>query len=381
LKIAYSSTRNLALACGMLLVAGSAQLSAQVQTAVTANIVSFSHQQNSLTAPQAQTVRVLSNPSNQPFTVTATTINGGSWLLVNGLTSTSGTTGAVSQDLSIAVQPLGLTPGNYSGTVAVNVSGATTVNNIQVFLFVSPQPQVTIAPASVFLQAQSGTSTSQTVTVGSTGVATTFTAKVEGLAPNFPVWLSVTPASGTTGSQATITANTVGLTSGAAVGTVTFTSASGGAVTVPVHLTIGGTGASSLIVNPTTTNIGFQLGTQAPSSRQITVNTSTSAAVQYTAQVTAGTWLSLSTFSSSIPGQTVVTNSTPNPFFVIANPVGLGAGSYEGRVVVTSPSIPGGSQEVVVRLIVSTQPLVQSFPESITFNQTLGSTLPTPQNN
>ncbi len=379
MKIANSSSRNLALTCGMLLLAGAAQLSAQVQTAVTANVVSFSHQQNSLTAPQPQTIRVLSNPTSVSYTATATTNVGGTWLLVNGSTTATGTTGGATQDFSVGVQPLGLAPGNYSGTIAVNITGAT-VNTIQVFLFVSAQPQVTIAPASIFLQAQAGTSTSQAVTVSSTGAATTYSAKVEGLSPNFPLWLSVTPTSGTTGSQLTVTANTAGLTSGVAVGTVTVTSASGGAVTVPVHLTIGGGGGSTLTVNPTTTSIGFQLGTQTPSSRPITVTTSNSAAVQYTAQVSAGTWLSLSTFQSSIPGQIVITNTTPNPFYVVANPVGLGAGSYEGRVVVTSPSIPGFSQEVIVRLTVSTQPLVQSFPESLIFNQTLGSSIPTPQN-
>jgi uncharacterized protein (TIGR03437 family) len=363
----------------MLLFAGAAQLSAQVLTAVTANILSFSHQQNSLTAPQPQTVRVLSSPSGQAFTATATTNNGGSWLLVNGSLSTGGTTGAVGQqDIQVAVQTLGLPPGNYSGTIVVNVTGATP-NTIQVFLLVSAQPQVVASPSAVFLDAQAGTSASQPLLLASTGAATTWTAAVERLSPNFPVWLSVTPTTGTTGTSVTITANTAGLTSGVAVGSVVFTSASGGAVTVPVQLTIAGGGPSTLIVNPETTNIGFQLGTQTPPSRSITVTTSSSATVQYTAQVTAGAWLSLSPFATSFPtNTTVLTGTTPNPFHVVANPAGLVAGTYEGRVLVTSPGITG-SKEVVVRLVVSTQPLLQSLPESLTFNQTLGGTLPAAQ--
>jgi uncharacterized protein (TIGR03437 family) len=378
LNFANSSIRRLALTCGTLMLAGAGQLAAQVGTALTSNNLSFAHQQSSLTAPQPQTVRVLSNPTSLSFTATATTNTGGAWLLVNGATTATGTTGAVSQDLQVSISPLGLPGGSYTGTITVNVAGASP-NIIGVSLTVSTAPQVVISPNSLFLQAQAGTQTSTLVTVNSTGAAIPFTASVSSISPNFPLWLSVTPPSGNTGSSVTVIANATNLQAGLAVGTITFAAQTpgGGSVTVPVTLNVGG--ASTLVVNPTSTSIAFQLGTSQPGSKQISVTTSNSSAIQYTAQVTAGTWLTLSSVPSSIPGSTVLTGSTPNPFYAVANPAGLGAGTYDGKVLVTSPSIPGSSQEVAVKLIVSTQPLLQSIPESVTFNHTLGTIAPVGQ--
>ena len=129
---------------------GAAQLSAQVLTAVTSNNIAFGHQQNSFTAPQPQTIRVLSSPSGQPFTATATTTGGGNWLLANFSTSATGTTGTSTQDIQVSVSPLGLVTGTYSGQIAVNIADANPdiigVPGSQIVAGTTPNPFYAIHP-------------------------------------------------------------------------------------------------------------------------------------------------------------------------------------------------------------------------------------------
>jgi uncharacterized protein (TIGR03437 family) len=380
LKIANGLSRNLAATSGLLLLVAAGQLAGQTaNTALTSNSLQFSHQQNSLTTPPAQSVRVFSAPSSLTYTASAVTNGGGTWLLVNGLTTASGVTGQLSQDLQISVNPAGLVAGTYTGTVSVNVAGAA-ANLIGVTLTVSTAPQVFLNPASLVITGQAGAASTAQVAVGSTGIQVPFSATVTATSPQ-GAWLSVSPASANSGSSVLIVANAAALppTTSLAVGTVTFSSLTlnGGSVTLPVNFIIGA--AATLVVNPLNTTIGFQLGTATPGSRQITVTSSGTTTLPYTAQVTSGTWLTLSQVPSSIPGTTVLNSTTGNPFYVVANPVGLGAGEYNGKVSVSSTSVGGSAQEVNVRLIISTNPLLQSTPENVAFNHTLGTAIPSGQ--
>jgi uncharacterized protein (TIGR03437 family) len=88
------------------------------------------------TAPPAQTVVIVSPGATLTFTASASTTAGGNWLTVS---PTSGNVGAV---LTISVNPAGLAPGSYSGTVTITPSGAgNTPQTVPVKLTVS-------APAS-----------------------------------------------------------------------------------------------------------------------------------------------------------------------------------------------------------------------------------------
>ena len=78
--------------------------------------LSFSYQVPSPNLPQSQALTVAAS-SAVPFTAVA---SGGSWLTVN---PTSGTTPA---NLSVSVNPAGLSPGTYTGKIIVTVQGAST---------------------------------------------------------------------------------------------------------------------------------------------------------------------------------------------------------------------------------------------------------------
>src|SRR5581483_193027 len=75
-------------------------------------------------APAPQTVNLTLAQGTASFTATAavTSPSGGSWLSV---APTSGTAGATATALTVSVNPAGLNPGTYNGTVTVTAPGAT----------------------------------------------------------------------------------------------------------------------------------------------------------------------------------------------------------------------------------------------------------------
>ncbi|HXS98379.1 MAG TPA: SBBP repeat-containing protein [Candidatus Limnocylindrales bacterium] len=69
-------------------------------------------------APPSQTVVITSPGATLTFTATATTTRGGGWL------SVSPASGNVNATLTISVNPAGLDPGSYTGTISIQPSGA-----------------------------------------------------------------------------------------------------------------------------------------------------------------------------------------------------------------------------------------------------------------
>jgi uncharacterized protein (TIGR03437 family) len=87
---------------------------------VSTSTVNFTYVAGSTNTPAAQNVQVTSTGTGVTFTTTTTVSGGGNWLSV---TPTSGTTAAT---LAISVNPTGLAPGNYTGTIAINSPAAAT---------------------------------------------------------------------------------------------------------------------------------------------------------------------------------------------------------------------------------------------------------------
>jgi uncharacterized protein (TIGR03437 family) len=93
----------------------------QPQTlALTPGTLTFSSQAGA-GAPQGQTVGVTVSNGTLPFTTIATTNTGGNWLSV---TPSSGTATQTATNLTISVNPAGLTAGTYTGNVSVAAQGA-----------------------------------------------------------------------------------------------------------------------------------------------------------------------------------------------------------------------------------------------------------------
>ena len=173
------------------------------------------------------------------FTVQFTTQSGGSWLSTNAGSTTFITPFAESNPFPILVNITGLAPGTYSGNIAIQPQGGTTVN-VPVTLVITAPPTITATPTSLSFSFRSGDSNppSQTINVSGGGAALTFsvTASPSGS------WLSASPATGTTTATGTVpvtvTVNPTGLSAGTYSGTVTINGTGGAAGTVQVNVTL-----------------------------------------------------------------------------------------------------------------------------------------------
>ncbi|MGH9630905.1 MAG: BACON domain-containing protein [Bryobacteraceae bacterium] len=209
-----------------------------VVTGFTANPASLTFTQAGAAPPAAQTVQITSSSANVNFTTNATTTSGGNWLSV---TPASGTTPG---SLTVNVNGTGLAAGTYNGTIAVS-GGSASQLSIPVTLTVSSTAALTLAPASLTFDHIIGqpAPATQTVAVGSSGEAISFTAATA--TTNGGAWLGVDPVSGTSPANLNVLANPTGLAAGEYTGTVT----------------ISGTGATN---SPQTVNVTLKVSAVQP---------------------------------------------------------------------------------------------------------------------
>jgi len=171
----------------------------------------------------------ISDPTGMLTFTTGTT--GGSWLTVNP------GSGLFPNNIDVAVNPTGLSPGTYSASVFVSAIGASNSPlTIPVTLTVTASSSLTIGPSSLSFRYQ-GDGTlpqSQAVTISASS-AMAFTAL-----SSSGSWLSASPTSGTTPSSLSVSVNPVGLNSGVYDGTITVTApgASNSPQSISVVLTV-----------------------------------------------------------------------------------------------------------------------------------------------
>jgi uncharacterized protein (TIGR03437 family) len=113
----------------------SLSVTAPVTISATPESLTFTANQGAASAP-SQNIAVSSSGSNIGFTAAA---SGGNWLTVS---PTSGTTPA---NLAVSVNPSGLSPGDYTGTITITAPGASnSPRTVQVRLTIVPTaPQIT----------------------------------------------------------------------------------------------------------------------------------------------------------------------------------------------------------------------------------------------
>lgn len=327
---------------------------------------------------QAQQVLTLSTTSSQAlnFGLSAAANNnpsGRNWILISpssGVIPANGSTQVtVSYDTTA-----NLPAGTWGGTLTLFTPGAAPAQqNISVNLLVSTQPLLSVPSAGMNFsyELNSGvTPAAQTVVASSTNVApgaTTGQMVVNAAAATTSggAWLSVTPASGTTGTASpfTVSVNPSGLNPGKYQGTVTFTGtgAGNGAQTVPVTLNVAND--PSLLTNLASLTFADQIGQSAVATAQtqqtITLNSSTGATLNYVASVATTppgqSWIVLSGNTSA---------STNNSFTVSVFPAGLAAGTYTATITVTATNPLTGNPAInspitiPVTLYVSNSPLL-----------------------
>lgn len=140
-------------------------------------------------------------------------------------------------------------------------------------------------------------------------------------------WLAVTPASGTTPGQITVSVNPAGLAAGRYTGSIRIADANGGVASVPVTYVI--TNKPVLTISPATMTFVTAGNTMTPAAQTLTT-TSSSRAIAYGVAVQMSTppgggWLQVSAAQGRTPGALTVN----------VNPAGLPSGIYDGSVLFT----------------------------------------------
>ena len=192
---------------------------------ISSSILAFAYTQNG-TLPVAQSLQITSSLS---FTASAGTSTGGTWLAV---TPTSGVGKAT---LSVSVNPAGLPPNTYNGTITITPLGAA-AQTVAVTLTVSPAPALTATPNPLAFAYTTGNPVPapQTVSVTSGRLAVSFTAVASSSG-----WLSVTPGAGTPPATLSVSVNPANLGAGVYNGSIALSGGSGTLqLSVSVSLTV-----------------------------------------------------------------------------------------------------------------------------------------------
>jgi uncharacterized protein (TIGR03437 family) len=346
-------------------------VSSQALLTVSASPAPFIYQTGT-SAPASQSVTIASSGGALAFSAGTTTSDGSSWLAVSPL---SGTT---PQALTIAVNPAGLSPGSYSGAVAVSAIGA--INSplsIPITLTISSTNTLVVSAQSVVLNYQIGGAneiTSQPVTVTSTGGPVTVSATATTPATTLcgPGWLQALPASFITPGAVQIGVNPIGFSQPqSCIGAVVL-AGGGSQVQIPVMLIV----ATTPFLNIQPLSLSFSAPYQGDLiNPNIVLSTTDNKSVTFTAAATT------STFSSGPPWLFVYPSqgSTPYSLIVSANPSLLGVGSYTGSIKITSPAIPQG-QTIPVTFTVTPTTTATVSPTSLSFTQTVAGAPPQAQN-
>jgi len=330
---------------------------------VSSSLLSYTYQSGG-NLPQALAVTVTAS-SAVAFTAAA---SGGSWLSVS---PASGTTPA---SLSVSVDPTGLSPGSYDGTITITAPGASnSPQTVSVSLTVTSStsaPTISLNPNVLNYTYQSGGNLPQALAVTVTASsAVAFTAAASGGG-----WLSVSPASGTTPASLSVSVNPTGLSPGSYNGTITITApgVSNSPQTVSVSLvvsSIGSIGTATMSVNPSVLNYAYQSGGNLLPPQAVTV--AATSAVAFTASAAGSSWLSVSPASGT----------TPFSLSVSVNPTALSPGVYSGTITITALGASNSPQTVSVSLVVSSigAATINVNPSVLNYAYQSGGNLPQPQ--
>jgi uncharacterized protein (TIGR03437 family) len=309
------------------------------------------------TTPIQQPISVTSTDNSiQTFNATASTNPAGlKWL------SVAPNSGSTPQDLQVTINPTGLAAGVYNGSITIHGTGSASsapIQTIPVILTILLSGTVTAYPASLNFTQSVGalTAGSQTLYINGIPIGTMI-----GALPTFfngtGTWLTTSVS----GSVVTVSANGSQLTQGTYDGVVTvIVPGTQSPLNIPVTLTVGA--SVTLSVSPATVNFSFQLGTSVVFLGQVVQVTST------------GNVPFSVTFSPNTGGDFVIVSptsgNTPATLSLVLNAVAtLSPGSYSGKIIVSSPAIPGGDQTVAVNLTITPgpPPVITSIENAASF--------------
>ena len=256
----------------------------------------------------------------------------------------------------------------YAASIDSFGGGTGTIQQAITVTAATPAPTLSVSPASLSFNYQSGgtTAAAQTVALSSSGSALSYTVTTSA------TWLAATPTSGTTSSNLIVSVNPTGLAAGTYTGSVTIaaSAASNSPKTVAVTLTVTAAQLPTLNASPTSLSFTYQIGGSTPAAQAANL-TSSGSAVSYTT-ATSATWLTA----------TPASGTTPGSLSVSVNPTGLAAGTYTGNVTATSSGASNSPKAVPVTLTVTAAslPTLTASPLNLSFSYQSGGATPAAQN-
>jgi len=290
------------------------------------------------------------------FSVTTSTLAGGNWL------AAAASANVTPAYLIVTINPLNVAVGTYQGSITVTpASSIPTPTIIPVTLQVGPTTLASSPASFAFGYTVGGTlPLPQVLELTSPLSNDTYVAQ----AVSTGNWLllngAITNVSGPLPASLNVSVNPAGLPAGAYQGTITVTDADNTTQTATVTLLVT---ALSDVANPTAMVFLAQTGgVTAPAAQLVDVNGFGFAT--YTATVNTA-WLSVSPASGSAPGILTVT----------ANPAGLVAGTYSGKVEV---DLDTHVQDIAITFIVSASTVLTTSPGSFILSYNGGSAAPAP---
>jgi uncharacterized protein (TIGR03437 family) len=307
--------------------------------------------------PGKQTIALTASVAPATYTLAFATTSGGNWINV---TPTSGTiTGTTPTVLTVQIDPFsaGLAPGSYAGTITVNQS-------FRIPLSLTVTTALLPSPTSLAFTTQLGPTGSptpappaQTLNVASGGQAS-FAAS----ATSAGNWLAVSPASGTTPQNLTVTVNPAGLAAGTFSGSITLTSPATPTVTVAVTLTI--QPPLMFTLSPAALNFQATSAVPQPPSQTVSVFSNFPATVFATATTTSGN-----------PWLTVTQSATQTPLsLTITVAGGLAVGPHIGQILLSTTR--GGATVATIpinyNVAAAQTPTLQVSPDTLSFSSAQG---------
>jgi uncharacterized protein (TIGR03437 family) len=309
-------------------------------------------------APVTSTLAIsASDGSTQAFTI-ALGPSPTNWAT---LSATSGTTPA---NVTLTVNPAGLTPGIYVMPITITMPAlpiATKVIQAQLSITGS---NLAASPSMLTFTYQQGLplpaaqSVSITLASGSGSVA---------LAPlrTDVSWLYVSQAS-VAPATLKVSVSPGLLSAGTYTGDVIVQGVGSPTVSLDIPVTITVTAAAQLTATPATLAFNYQIGGAAPAPQSIALATG-NVSVNFRA-TSPGNWLQLSP----------VSGTTPDSVLVTANPAGLPAGTYSGTInVITFGSTNPGA--IAVTLTITGPPQLTFNTSQLTFAAPVGGPAPATQ--
>jgi uncharacterized protein (TIGR03437 family) len=298
----------------------------------------------------------LSNPSSQTktFTVTATTVSGGSWLSV---APSSGTLAPfVASSIGVTVNPAGLVAGTYTGFVSIKVSPTGESFDVPVnAVIASSQQSIVLSQGGFRFQAVQGGAAppAQSLTVLNGGPGTlNFSAAASTTSGGN--WLTISPTTGssnsTTAGALGVSVNATGLAPGNYYGQIAVSSSSAGnspqIATVVLNVT---TSANSPGLSFSTTGLIFVAAAKGanPAAKSVVLNNPSPTPVMVGASTNSST---PGIFTATASAATVTTGQ-PVTVQVQANISGLASGVYVGELDISGSD--GSFHRIVLLLVVT----------------------------